>query len=257
MIFTWIIASICFIVLLYLYLVFPHKYVVGFYDSFMGFTDPNYPKRSLKEWQQKSSNFLYFQTIIPNSSGRKGTALNILSDRKDERILPILKDIIKKDDPDLNYIATLCLIKYGKEEAIPILMEVVNEYKNKRFYPDRVGQRSPYHRYFDALDALAKLKYEPAYPIILDHAKNGTNLEKQTVFNGFLYQYNNHWQEILPLYKDALLSKDLTISAETLKKLGRPEAIPILEEYAQAKPIHKERAEEAIKYLELLKENPK
>ena len=256
-IFIWITTLICFVLLLYLYLTFPHKYVVGFYDSFMGFTDPNYSKRVLKEWQQKSSDFLYFQIRIPNSSSRKGTAINILSDRKDKRILPILKDIIKRDDPDLNYIATLCLIKYGKEEAIPVLMEIVNEYKNRRFYPDRIGQRSPYHRYFDALNALAKLKYESVYPIILDLAKNGTNLEKQRAFNGLLYHYNNHWQEILPLYKDALLDKNLTISPETLEKLGRPEAIPILEEYEQAVPMHKDRAQEAINYLKSLKGNQK
>jgi len=247
--------AIIVICILFLYVIFPHRYVVEFYDSFMGFTDLGYAKRSAKEWRQKSSNFLYFQIIIPNSSGRKGLALDILSDRKDKRILPILKDFLIKGDSNLNYVAMLCLIKYGKKETIPILMNIVNQYKDMKFYPGDETYWKDYDRYSDALTGLAMLKYEPVYKIALNLAKSDSALEKQLAYNGLLYYYDNHWQEVLSLY-EAVLKSQVDVKYFNLgavKKLGRPEAIPALKEYAKRNPLRKNETEEVIKYLESLK----
>jgi len=248
----FIISVIC---ALFLYATFTHKYVIEFYDSFRGFTDLEYPKKIAKEWKQKSSNFLYFQIIIPNSSGRKGLALDILSDRKDNRILPILKDIIIKGDSNLNYVAILDLIKYGEDEAIPILMNVVNRYQDMNFYPGDRKHWKDYDRYSDALRGLAMLKYEPVYKISLDLAKSDSALEKQLAYNGLLHYYNNHWQEVLSLY-EAVLKSTVDVkyfNLDAIKKLGRPEAIPALKEYVKHNPLRRNDVEEVIKYLESLK----
>ncbi|GEM_PF-7105290 len=245
--------------ILIIYFLFVHPFAMQMYDTWMEFNNLQYPKLISEEWAKKPSSFLYFQAKIPNSQGRKGLALGILSKRKDERALPILKSIITKGNSDLNYYATQCLIEFGEKETVSILMPIVNKYKNMHFESTDKKHWKDYDRYSDALRALAILKYESAYPIIQNLARNGTVLEKQSVFMGMLYYYDNHWEEVLSLYNNWLKDKNSGMYKsgliETIKKLNRPEAIPILRDLAGREPWNQKDAEEAIKYLESLKNN--
>jgi hypothetical protein len=212
-----------------------HPYIIQAYDTWMDFNYPSYENNKGHyyqlgvEWQKKPSAFLYRQLKLPNSKPRKGLALGILSERKDSRVLPMLKSIILNGDPDLNFQASRCLTLFGTKETAPVFMEIVNKYKNIKFYASDKKTRTEGSRFFHAIFALSELKYEPAYPIILELAKKGTDREKKAVYNGALYQYDNHTKEILPLYIDRLKNcpdkfKGQEIS--NLKRLNHPEAIP-------------------------------
>lgn len=254
------IVGVIFFSILYFFIL--HPYVIQTYDVWMDFNYPSYGNNKGHyyqlgiEWQKKSSDFLYRQLKLPNSKPRKGLALGILSERKDNRILPMLKSIILNGDPDLNFQASRCLTLFGSKEAAPVFMEVVNKYKNTKFYASDKTTRAEGSRFFYAIFALSELKYEPIYPIILGLAKSGTDREKEAIFNGALYQYDNRIDEIFPLYIDRLKNcpdKFKGQEIKNLKNLNRPEAIPILKGLAEREPWNKKEANEAIKYLESLK----
>lgn len=237
-----------------------HPYIIQAYDIWMGFNYPSeYSRRLGTEWQEKSSTFLYKQLQLPNSKARKGLALGILSERQDKRVLPVLKNIILKGDSDLNFQASRCLVLFGTKEAVPVFMEIINKYKNIKFYATDKETWKDGDRFFSALYALAQLKYEPVFPIIISLAKNGTDREKLAAFNGALYYYDKHKEEVLPLYLERLKteSKYKSTIIESIAKLKCPEAIPALRDLAEKEPWNRLEAEKAISYLKSLKANLK
>lgn len=182
-------------------------------------------------------------------------ALRILSDKKDARILPILKSLIRKEDGELNRTAILSLVKFGKEEAVPALMHIVDKYKSVRFNDADKSTWKSHDLYLNALEGLAILKEERVFLIIIDLAKNGTESDKNFAFNRLLYHYDNYKERILPLYLEQLKveSKYKGTIIESIAKLKCPEAIPALKDIAEKEPWNRLEAEKAIGYLESLK----
>ena len=72
--------------------------------------------------------------------------------------------------------------------------------------------------------------------------------------NGMLYYFDNHWEEVLPLYLKYLNDKRSYIEAITgIRNMKRPETIPVLEEFASKNPMYKREVREAIDYLTEIK----
>ena len=241
--------------MLIFYFLFANQYIVQIYDLWMGFNNTNYSNNVAKNWEQMPSFFLYFQLKISNSPARKSMALWILSNRKDIRILPILKSIIRKEDVELNRTAILSLVKFSKEEAVPTLMHIVDKYKHFRFNDANKNTWKSHDSYLNALEGLAILKEERIFLIVTDLAINGTESDKNFAFNRLLHHYDNYKEEVLPLYLERLKteSKYKGTIIESIAKLKCPAAIPILKDLAEREPWNRMEAEKAIKYLESLK----
>jgi hypothetical protein len=60
-------------------------------------------------------------------------------------------------------------------------MKIVNKYKNVRFDQSSNDKGKSFYIYINALEGLALLRDEAAYPITLNLAKNGTSMEKNFV----------------------------------------------------------------------------
>jgi len=76
-------------------------------------------------------------------------------------------------------------------------------------------------------------------------------LEKQFALDGALYYFDNHGKELLPLYVDYLNSKE-SYKGQVIKEirgLKRPEAIPVLEDFASKNKPYEKDAQDAILYL--------
>jgi len=231
------------------------NFIVDFYDSFRGFIDLKYPDKIYSEWREKDFGFLYYQIRLPTSYSRAALALAILSDRKDTRILPILKKSIGAEIPEINRSLVLSLINYGTEQAAPTLMKIVNKYKDLSFKSEDKKNWDKFDIYSEALEGLSLLHYEPVFPIIKKMAQYGSGMERNTALMRLLYHYKNHWEDIAPLYYDALLNNSTRINVLIFKDLESPEAIPFIEEYAQKNPLYRDRAEDTINYLKTLQAN--
>ena len=82
-------------------------------------------------------------------------------------------------------------------------------------------------------------------------AKSGDRLEKEFALDGALYYFDNHGEELLPLYLTYLNSNE-SYKGQVIKEikgLKRPEAIPVLEEFASNNKDYEKDARDAILYL--------
>ncbi len=234
----------CIIVLFWIALRF--DIVPPIYWSFKSFANPYYTENLEKEWSQKPSSFLLVKlhSIDPT---RFGLAAYILGERKENRAINILiRKILSSFTSDQMHLsASSALAQISPEKAKEVLMSAVEKYPRSLYKP------VAHKKYINALHILASMKDERVYPICLQLAKSGNRLDEQSSLNGMLYNFDNHWKEVLPLYLNYLNEKKGSqMSAITgIKYMKRPETIPILEDFALKNPIYKREVQEAIDYI--------
>ncbi|MDD4894936.1 MAG: HEAT repeat domain-containing protein [Candidatus Omnitrophica bacterium] len=158
------------------------------WSRFMDFVNPRHYSDIVREkWSNKSSSFLINKLNHP-SIVYSGAATTILRARNNntmdetDKIMHIIKNGRNYRG---RYLALSILFFWDKQKAIDLSMEII-----------RSGRKHPL--YEDALLHLAHIKYEPAFPYVIDLAKSPD-------------KYNNG-------------------SIMLLEEFGKPEAIPILEE---------------------------
>lgn len=220
--------------------------------SFKSFLNPNYSSELEKEWMHKTSSFLLLK-LHSIDSMRFGLAAYLLGQRKDAKAISSLVDKVRSNfiDNQIHFSACSALAQISPEIAKNILTELVEKYRKSKLHriPDH---KSPeYQRYKNALHILSTMKDESVYPICLQMAKSGDRLEKESSLNGMLYYFDNHWEEVLPLYVKYLNDKNSSdiASINGIKNMKRPEAIPALEEFASRNSTYAKDAEAAILYL--------
>lgn len=233
-----------------------HHYVVSAYDIWMGFNNTGYSNMMNTQFLEKSSDNLLRIYYSPTSSARKLLSLGVLSKRGDERAMPILKHLIETNNKEMAQVAMYYIARYGEHVATPILMTVFNKYKNRKYDLEDKLQHADYRTYEMSIDTLSALKNDDVFRSLRLFVQNGTPLEKDIAI-AYLHAYNDdkHLPEVLDLYRKLITdSKEKNKSIiSNLKRLNRPEAIPILKELAEKEPWNRKDAEEAIKYLETVK----
>ena len=235
--------------------------VLDIYDRFMDFTHPRYPgvlgyyEQLEKLYESKSSDYLLNQIKKTENPIRFRYSAIILLDRGDKREIDPLITILNNDykNYEIRQTAILVLTKFGEEKTINEVMNVVNKYKNVKFNLRNKADYNKYNLYRTALRNLSAIEYEPLYPFLMQMAQKGDKREK-TLALGCLYMYKRHWKEVLPLYIEKLRNDKIKgFAIDALRHLGRPEAIPALEEVVKSDSVFSKEAEEAIIYLKSLK----
>jgi len=215
--------------------------------SWQDFANPNYYKELKVEWSGKSTNFL-LRKLHSIDIMRFSTAAGIIAKRNERRAIPILVKKVQSNyvDGGIHFSACGVLAIMSPDIAKRVLMEVLNKYKDIR-----TKSKSYYIRYDNTLLILARMKDERVYPICLDMAKSNNKVERESSLNSMLYYFDNHRENVLPLYLEYLNDKNGSKMAaiEGIKNMKRPETIPILEEFASKNPMYKREAEEAINYI--------
>jgi HEAT repeat protein len=223
--------------------------------SCVEFTKPTYFKELRIEWAQKPSDFLLRKLYSINVM-RFSIAANILAKRGDQRAINVLVKKARSNYIDINIHFSACsaLSQISPGIAKSVLEEIVEKYRKSTWHKMPNHDSATYQRYKNALNILTTMKDESIYPICLQMAKSGDRLEKQSSLNAMLYHFDNHAEEILPLYLDYLnvrtSPKGQIIKA--IKNLKRPEAILVLEEFALKNKDYAKDAREAIEYLKSL-----
>jgi hypothetical protein len=179
---------------------------------------------------------------------RFGLAAYILGQRKEQKAISILVKKVQSSyvDSQIHFSACSALAQISPSVAKNVLFEVVKKYTNSKGSESPEGSR---HR--NALRILASMKDERIYPICLQMAKSGDRLEKEFALDGALYYFDNHGEELLPLYLTYLNSNE-SYKGQVIKEikgLKRPEAIPVLEEFASNNKDYEKDARDAILYL--------
>ena len=244
-------AAYCFIL---------HPHVISAYDIWMGFNNTNYSNIIDKQFLEKSSDELLRIYSYPTSLARKLLALGVLSKRGDERAIPILKHLIEADNKEMAQVAMYYMARYGERVATPVLIKVFNEYKNKKYDLKNKSQYDDYRIYEMSIDTLSAFKNEEVFRCLKLFAQNGTPLEIDIAV-AYLHTYNDdrHLPEVLNLYRKLIANSKgkYKYIVGDIKRLNRPEAIPLLKDLAEKEPWNRKEAEEAINYIESLKANPK
>lgn len=237
------------------YYFFINQYLILAFDTFMDFTDRTYNSRLRDEYKTKDYNSLIREIKYNRMNiGRFGNAASVLLDRNERRsINDIAKAFLDMRREDaIRSAAAFTLAKFGGEKASSTLLSVVNRYKEKKYNMSNKLDSKELDQYFMALEALSYMQNEEIYPLALKSARKENKLEKGYTTISLLCYFKNHWQEILPIYLE-ILKEDPSRGISYLKKLGRPEAIPAIKEAIKGDPTVQREAEEAIKYLEDLK----
>lgn len=157
-----------------------------FWAQWMGFVSPNYQNYMLKKWEKKSTNFLIAKLNHP-SLFYSSIASSVLARRKDLTKENKLINIVKSNFiifPHTKSGALGVLYAWDEQTAVNLSMEILRSSKNHPLYDD-------------ALLHLARRRYEPAYPYVLDLAKDPDPMS--------------------------------TAAVKYLEDYAKPEAIPILE----------------------------
>ncbi|MFA6321113.1 MAG: hypothetical protein WCY36_04570 [Candidatus Omnitrophota bacterium] len=187
---------------------------------------------------------------------RFSIAAYILAERGERRAINILVKKVKSNHVNTNIHFSACgaLAQLSPEIAKGILGELVEKYRKLTWNKMPNHNSAAYQRYENALHVLAVMKDERIYSICLKMAESGDRLEKESSMNGMLYHFDNHWEEVLPLYVKCLNDKNSydIASIAGIKNMKRPEAIPILEEFASKNSMYKREVGEVVEYLKSL-----
>lgn len=185
-------AKIIWIVLIAVFIVFILKPVGEvFWAQWMGFVAPSHHDFVLKKWERKDTDFLLRKLQHP-SNFYSGIASSVLAGKKDlakeEKLIRIIKSrfIIF---PHVKTGALGVLFYWDEAKAIAVSMEIL-----------RTGKTHPL--YGNALRHLARRKYDPAYPYVLDLAKGDDPLATGVV--KFLEDYGK--SDAIPIL-EAMLAK--------------------------------------------------
>jgi len=216
------------------------------------FSNPPYHRILEKEWLSKSNNFLLLKlhSIDPM---RFGLAAYILGQRKEQKAVNILVKKVQSSyiDNQIHFSACSALAQISPSVAKKVLMGIVEKYQNSKNNTLPEHNSSAYSRYENALRILAIMKDERIYTICLKMAKFSDRLEKEISLNGMLYHFDNHSDEILPLYIDYLNVRESPKGQviKAIASLKRPEAISTLEDFASINKSYEKDAQDAILYL--------
>jgi HEAT repeat protein len=132
-----------------------------------------------------------------------GTALAILAERKEKKIVPIFLKGMKSPDVYVRHSAMMALADIGDERAIEPLMEIVRKATidygyNGNLMPD----------YVVALMALSKMRYEPVYHYAIEFATSKVEPNNLKGY-GVIMLGNFENPEALPILKQIAQEKNL------------------------------------------------
>jgi len=154
----------------------------AFWVSFMNFTNPGYYDTKLKEWSDKSTDFLIGKLGHPAPSW-DGVAGNILARRKDLSREQKLVRVLNSDwSIERRRSSLSILFIWNEPKAIDLSMKIIESNRENPLY-------------IDALRHLSHRKYEPAYPYVVALAK-----ESDPFANGSIGMLKNFGKtESIPL----------------------------------------------------------
>ena len=225
--------------------------------SFRGFIDPKYYENIKTDFESRPTKFLPWQLTSRNYNSARA-AYEILLERKDPESINMLIGILKRTkDVESRGIIMKAIANLNGSDAIPVILQVVDKYKDKKFDYTNPAEMQKFDDYMNALEALSIMEYEPIYPLILDLAKTGDSREKGSVLSSCLPNFKKHSKEIIFIYTKELYISPVAWVVDQLKELGDPDAIPYIEKYLEESKdkisdYDRKQALETIEYLKSL-----
>lgn len=136
------------------------------------------------DWQKKPTAFLLWKLVMNYNYIQADVAAEILSERKEKMAVPILVMGLKSPLEMVRRRAILTLGDIGDKRAIKPLISIIKR-----------GSKNG--EYFSALGSLAKLKYEPIIPILMQMLNEEKNDRAEAVrILGYFKK-----AELLPLFE--------------------------------------------------------
>ena len=177
-----------------------------YYWIWRGWNDADFSDDIDKYMEKFSSDQLYKKVAsvtLMVIDPYRDSAWGILIKRKEKRVVPILIKELGSWHRDVRVGAIRALGDIGDERAIEPLMEIVKKGKIDYGY-----NKGPIPDYLEALMALAKMKYEPAYKYALDFV---TTEQEPNNLRGYGIIMLGYFEkpEALPILRKIASEKDL------------------------------------------------